>query len=173
MKEIGLEDVLGLVEETDYYLLFRPLLGYEEHLKFYYGITDPMEYLLDELQEIVRFEIPGDLIQMLLISNGGKYFDLNLYSLTEDKNDKKGLYYNNVNATTKKDYNIPKHYLIIGESSNLYIICVRIDDEGYISYLLWEKSQKQISLTYNYLIEIIMSEVDYYTEAFTNIGLEK
>lgn len=169
MKEIYLDDVLFLVEETDYYPLFRPLLGYEEHLKFYDGIIDPMEYLLDELEEIVGFEIPGDFIQLLLISNGGQYFDLNLYSLTKDKKDKKGLYYNNVEADTRKKYNIPDNYLIIGDSSTLYIVCVRIDEEGFISYVLWEKSQKEIALTYDYLMEIMMSEVDYYTEAFTNI----
>ncbi len=168
MKEITLESVLNLIEGTEYPILYRHLLGYEEHVKFYDGIDDSMEPLLDELQELVGFEIPGDLIQLYLISNGGRYFDINLYYLTADKTDKNGLYYQNVTSNVRKDYNIPDDYLIIGTSLDIYAICVRVDEEGYISYVLWDKDSKEIALSYDYLVEILMSEIDYYTEAFSD-----
>lgn len=167
MKEITLETVLNAVEESEYNILYRPLLGYEDNLKFYEGIDDSMEHLLDDLEAVVGFEIPGDLIQLYIISNGGKYFDVNLFQLSEDQNDENSLYYQNVIATTKKDYDIPDDYLVIGTSGEGYYICITIDEDGYISYIMWNKDSKEVFLNYDYLVEILMSEIDYYTEAFS------
>ena len=73
MNEISLEELLAVIEDTDYYPLFRPLLGYEDFIKFYEGIDDSMEHLLDEVQDLVGFEFPGDLIHVLLMTNGAKF----------------------------------------------------------------------------------------------------
>lgn len=173
MEEMSLDYLLEAIEDTEYYPLFSPLFGYDDYLKFYIGIDDSMEPLLDELQDLVDFEFPGDLIYILLITNGGRIFDLNLYHLTEDKKDKNGLYFNNTEADTRKKYNIPDNYLIIGTSSDLFILCVTLDEEGFISYVLWDVKTKEIGLTYNYLVEVLIAEIDYYTGAFSDDETEE
>ena len=167
MNEISLEELLAVIEDTDYYPLFRPLLGYEDFIKFYEGIDDSMEHLLDEVQDLVGFEFPGDLIHVLLMTNGAKFFDLTLYQLTEDDNDKNGLYYNNATAPTRKEFNIPENYLIVGKSSDLFVVCATLDEEGYLSYVLWDTKNKEAGIVYDYLVEVIMAEIDYYTGAFS------
>lgn len=170
MKKIELQEIIDVCEEaeSEYLKLYRPLLGYEENVELYVGIDDSLEKCLDEIEKEVKIAFPADFLQIYLLSNGGKYFDVTLYYLTEDKKDGKGLYYNNFNKKLREEYKIPSDMLIIGETADNELILVGIDDEGYYYYCTWDKESKMLDIKFDYLSEILVYEIDYHTEAFTS-----
>lgn len=168
MEKIELQEIIDACEEagSEYLKLYRPLLGYEEEIELYRGIDDSLEEILNEIETKVGVEFPADFLQIYLISNGGKYFDINLYYLTNDKEDVKGLYYKNFDSGLREEYNIPENMLIVGETDNDELILVGIDQEDYYYYCTWDKEAKQMDMDYGYLVEILAYEIDYYTQAF-------
>ena len=169
MEKIELQEIIDACEEagSEYLKLYRPLLGYEDAVEFNRGIDDSLEETLNEIEARVGIEFPADFLQMYLLSNGGKYFDLTLYHLSNDKEDKDGLYYKNVKSDIRENYNIPADMLIIGESDDDEYILVGIDEEGYYFYCTWDKQARSIDVKYDYLVEVLAYEIDYYTEAFS------
>jgi len=169
MEKIELQEVIEACEnaKSDYIKLYRPLLGYEENLHLIRGIDDTMEETLNEIEARIGIEFPADLLQIYLISNGGKYFDVDLYYLTNDKDDAHGLYAKNLDYNLRAEYKIPSDKLIIGETEDNEFILVGIDDEGYYSYYTWDKEIKSINMEFSYLLEILVYEIDYHTQAFS------
>lgn len=169
MEKIELQEVIEACEEakSEYIKLFRPLLGYEDEISLNRGIDDSLEETLNEIEKKVGIAFPADFLQIYLIANGGKYFDINLYPLTNDKNDVNGLYAKNFDSNLRAEYNIPDDMLIIGESKDGDFILIGVDEEEYYYYCSWEKETKAIGLDFAYLIEILVYEIDYYTQAFS------
>lgn len=175
MEKIELQEIIDACEEanSEYLKLYRPLLGYEEDVEFYRGVDDSMEGTLSEIEAKVGVEFPGDFLQIYLISNGGKYFDITLYHLTNDKKDVNGLYYKNFDTGLRAEYNIPDNMLIIGETTDDEFILIGVDEENYYYYCTWDKESKQQNVDYGYLIEVLAYEIDYYTQAFSAEDVEE
>ena len=112
----------------------------------------------------------ADFLQVYLLSNGGRYFDLQLYPLTDDKEDQNGLYYKNIRSDIRKTYDIPEDMLIIGETEDEEYVLVGIDEEGYYYYCSWDKETKMLDAEFTYLVEVLVYEIDYHTQAFTVEG---
>lgn len=169
MEKIELQEIIEACEsaESEYIKLYRPLLGYEDEITLYRGIDDRLEDTLNEIERKVGIAFPADFLQIYLLSNGGKYFDLTLYYLTDDKNDQNGLYAKNFNSSIRTGYNIPDNALIIGETKENEYVLIEIDDEGYYSYGTWDKETKEMNMEFSYLTEILVYEIDYYTQAFS------
>lgn len=167
MENIELQEIIDACEESesDYIALFRPLLGYEDNVEFHRGIDDSLQDTLEEVEEKIGVEVPGDFLQLYLISNGGKYFDINLYYLTNDKEDKNGLYNRNMNQEFRKENEIPDDAVVIGETDESYIL-IGIDDDDYYFYCLWNKETKTPEVQFDYLVEALMQEINYYTGAY-------
>lgn len=168
MEKIELQEVIDTCEEaeSDYIKLYRPLLGYEDNIQLYRGIDDSLQEILEEIEGRVGLALPADLIELYLISNGGKYFDITLYHLTDDKNDINGLYYKNLQDDLREKYDIPQEKIIVGENTDGHLIVVGLDEEGYYTYFLLEKETKEITMAFDYLIEILALEINYHTDAF-------
>ena len=120
MEKMELQQIIDVCEESEsqYIKLYRPLLGYEDGIQLYRGIDDSMEETLNEIEGRVGFACTADCLQLYLLSNGGKYFDVTLYPLTNDKADKNGLYAKNSDSGLRALNNIPDNMLIIGETTD-------------------------------------------------------
>ena len=171
MEKIELQEIIDVCEEaqSEYIKLYRPLLGYEDEVVLNRGIDDSLEGVLEEIETLTGVQFPADFLQLYLIANGGKYFDINLFPLTNDKNDVNGLYHKNADKALRKEYNIPDDVLIVGEDEEYSFIIVGIDEEGYYYYATWDKQEKVIDMDFGYILELLVYEVDYHTQAF---GLE-
>ena len=169
MEKIELQEIIDACEEaeSEYIKLYRPLLGYEDEISLNRGIDDSLEETLNLIEKKVGIAFPADFLQIYLLSNGGKYFDINLYYLTNDKGDRKGLYAKNADISLREDYDIPDNMLIIGETTDNEYILIGIDDEGYYYYCTWDKEEKAMGTDFAYLIELLVYEIDYYTQAFS------
>ncbi len=169
MEKIELQEVIEACEEaeSEYIKLFRPLLGYEDDISLNRGIDDSLQGTLEAIEAKVGVEFPADFLQVYLIANGGKYFDITLYHLTNDIGDPNGLYAKNFDSSLRYEYNIPENALIIGETKDGEYILIGIDDEGYYMYCTWDKEQKVMGMDFGYLVEILIYEIDYYTQAFS------
>ena len=169
MKKIELQEIIEACEESEseYLKLDRPLHGYEDELDFNVGIDDSLEETLNLIEAKIGIEFPADFLQLYLISNGGKYFDIELYPLLADKNDEKGLYYKNFTSGIRETYNMPDDMILIGEIEDEVYLGIGIDKEGYYYYCEWDQETKSEDLVYNYLVEMIAYEIDFHTEAFT------
>ena len=79
MNKIELQDIIDACEEaeSDYLKLYRPLVGYEDELDLNVGIDDSMDDTLNEIEEKIGVAFPADFLQIYLLANGGKYFDVN------------------------------------------------------------------------------------------------
>lgn len=169
MEKIELQDIIDACEESksEYIKLYRPLLGYEDDVSFNVGIDDSMEETLDEIERKVGVAFPADFLQLYLLSNGGKYFDITLYHLTANKKDPNGLYAKNNDISLREEYNIPEGMLVIGETKSNELILIGVDEENCYYYCTWEKDTKEMGMDFNYLVEILVYEIDYYTQAFS------
>lgn len=169
MEQIELQDIITACEEADsvYIKLYRSLLGYEDNVNLYRGIDDSMEENLNAIEEKSGIAFPPDFLQIYLLSNGGKYFDINLFSLTNDKKDTNGLYYKNVSASLKEEFSIPNDMIIIGETKENEYLLIGIDDEGYYYYCMWDKETKEKGMDFESLVEVLVYEIDYHTQAFS------
>lgn len=169
MEKIELQEIIEACEEaeSEYIKLYRPLLGYEDEISLNRGIDDSLEETLNEIETKVGVSFPADFLQIYLLSNGGKYFDINLYYLTKDKNDANGLYAKNFDSSLRAEYNIPDNMLIIGETNGDEYILIGVDMEGYYTYCTWEKETKNVGMEFSYLVEALVYEIDYYTQAFS------
>ena len=168
MEKIEIQEIIDLCEEaeSDYLKLYRPLLGYEDEVKLNRGIDDSMEGILDEIEAKVGIKFPADLLQLYLIANGGRYFGVNLFHLSNDRNDINGLYYNNTSETLRDRYKIPSNTLIIGETKEDELILIGIDEDGYYAYCTWDKEEKKMNVDFGYILELLVYEIDYNTGAF-------
>lgn len=174
MEKIELQEIIDACEEagSEYLKLYRPLLGYEDKLELNRGIDDSLEETLNLIESKVGIEFPADFLQIYLIANGGKYFDVNLFYLTSDTSDPNGLYYKNFDSELRAQYNIPDDMLIIGETSEDELILIGIDEEEYYYYCTWDKEEKVMDMDFGYLVEILAYEIDYYTDAFSELEAE-
>ena len=77
------------------------------------------------------------------------------------------MYYKNTDKKLREEYNIPNNMFIIGEISEYEYLLIGIDDEGYYYYCAWDKEEKKKSIEFSYLTEVLMHEIDYYTQAFS------
>jgi hypothetical protein len=102
-----------------------------------------------------------------LISNGGKYFDVNLFPLTKDNKDKEGLLYQNFDSGLREEFDVPANTIILGDTDDDELILLGVDEEGYYYYCTWDKDNKEQNVIYDYLLEILMYEIDYHTNAFS------
>lgn len=168
MEKIELQEIIDACEEakSEYINLYRPLLGYEDQISLYRGIDDSVLEIVSAIEGAANIQLPADFFQVYLLSNGGKYFDIDLFYLTNDKNDSKGIYYQNVIASTKKDYNVPDNTIVIGDSEDGMLVLVGVDEQGYYYYSLWNKEEKVEEIRCEYLPELLMYEIDYYTGNF-------
>lgn len=171
MEKIELQEIIDTCEEaeSEYIKLYRPLLGYEDSVVLNRGIDDSLEEILEEIETATGVQFPADFLQLYLIANGGKYFDINLYHLTNDKNDVNGLYYKNTDKKLREEYEIPENVLIVGEAEEYAYIIIGIDEEGYYYYGTWDKEAKGVDMDFGYILELLVYEIDYHTQAF---GLE-
>lgn len=169
MEKIELQEIIDACEasESEFIKLYRPLLGYEENVELYRGIDDSLEGILNEIEEMVGMAFPADFLQLYLLSNGGKYFDINLYPLTASKTDPNGLYGKNIDRKLRDDSNIPSDMLVIGETNDGLYLLIGIDEEGYYYYCTWDKETKMMDTEFTYLVEILVYEIDYHTQAFS------
>ena len=169
MEKIEIQEIIDACEasESEFIKLYRPLLGYDDEVSLNRGIDDSMEETLNEIESKVGIAFPADFLQIYLLANGGKYFDLTLYYLTNDKEDQNGLYAKNFDSKLRKEYGIPEDAIIIGETKENEFVIVGIDEEGYYSYCTWDKETKSLSASFDYITEILVYEVDYYTQAFS------
>lgn len=169
MEKIELQEIIEACDEADseYIKLYRPLLGYEDEISLNRGIDDSLEFTLNEIEKKVGLEFPADFLQIYLLSNGGKYFDVNLFYLTNDRYDVNGLYAKNIDSALRTEYNIPDNMLVIGEVQNEEYILIGLDEDDCYFYCTWGKEEKSMSVEYSYLAEILMYEIDYYTQAYS------
>ncbi len=169
MERIEIQEIIDACEasESEYIKLYRPLLGYDDEVSLNRGIDDSMEETLNEIESKVGIAFPPDFLQIYLLANGGKYFDLTLYYLTNDKEDQNGLYAKNFDAELRKEYGIPEDVIIIGETKENEFVIVGIDNEGYYAYCTWDKETKSLGTSFDYITEILVNEIDYYTQAFS------
>lgn len=168
MEKMELQEIIDACEkaESEYLDLYRPLLGYEDELTFYRGADDSIMDTIKEMEEKIGIQFPPDFFQIYLLSNGGRYFDITLYSFTENKNAPEDIYYKNMIANVKKEYNAPDNTILIGETTDGLLILVGIDEEGYYYYSCWNKETKEEEFRFNYLLELLVHEIDYHTGAF-------
>lgn len=169
MAKIELQEIIDVCEasESEYLKLYRPLLGYEDEVSFNVGIDDTLEAALNKLEEKVGIEVAPDFLQIYLISNGGKYFDVNLFPLTKDNKDKEGLLYQNFDSGLREEFDVPANTIILGDTDDDELILLGVDEEGYYYYCTWDKDNKEQNVIYDYLLEILMYEIDYHTNAFS------
>lgn len=175
MEKIDVQSIIDACEEakSDYIQLYRPLLGYEDEVELYIGIDDSMQGTLEEIETKVGVAFPVDFLQLYLLSNGGKYFDVTLYPLTNDKEDTKGLYYKNFDQSLRTQYDIPNDVFIVGENVDGEFILIGLDSEEYYTCFTWNKETKKATFAYDYLIELLVGEIDYHTGAFEAVYSEE
>lgn len=168
MEKIELQEIIDVCEneKSEYINLYRPLLGYEDEITLYRGVDDSALDVVAEVEAKSQIKFPPDLFQVYLLSNGGKYFDVNLYSLTADKNYTNGIYYQNMTATTREEYAVPENMILIGDTEDGMLILIGIDDEGYYYYSMWDKETKEEETRFDFLVELLIYEIDYHTGAF-------
>ena len=172
MEKIELQDIIDVCveSESEYIKLYRPLLGYEDNVELYRGIDDSLEETLNEIENMTGIAFPADFLQVYLLSNGGKYFDVNLYPLLASRTDPNGLYAKNIDRRLREDNNIANDMLVIGETTDGLYILVGIDEEGYYYYCTWDKETKTLDAEFDSLVEILVYEIDYHTQAFSVEG---
>ena len=168
MEKIELQEIIDACEKSgsEYINLYRPLLGYEDDITLYRGADDSVMDALTEVETKIGLEFPADFFQVYLLSNGGKYFDIKLFSLTSDKKYVDGIYYQNLVADTRKEYNVPDNMLLIGESTDGVLVLIGLDKDDCYYYALWNKETKEEEMQFDYLPELLMYEIDYYTGTF-------
>ena len=170
MEKIELQEIIEACEsaESEYIKLYRPLLGYEDEIELYRGIDDSLEDTLNEIESMTGIAFPADFLQIYLLSNGGKYFDVKLYPLLTNKTDSNGLYAKNIDRKLREDNNISNDMLVIGETTDGLYILAGIDEEGYYYYCTWDKETKTLDAEFDSLVEILVYEIDYHTQAFSS-----
>lgn len=168
MEKIELQEIIDACEESksEYINLYRPLLGYEDQVTLYRGVDDSVLGIIAEIEEVTNVQLPADFFQVYLLSNGGKYFDVNLFFLTNDKNDQNGIYYQNVKTDVKNEYALPDNTIVIGDTNDGLLVIVGVDEEGYYYYSMWNKEEKSEEIRCDYLPELLMYEIDYHTGNF-------
>lgn len=125
LKEISLAQLLNSTSGTDYFVTFAKLIGHSENSVFYEGITDEWLYLLDELETKLGFELPANYIEFLNYLNGGRFMNIDFFSLAE-KEYSNSLYNRNFINTIRDQIDIEDNSLIIGKYENyiMYVDCL-------------------------------------------------
>lgn len=128
LKEISLAQLLNNTSGTDYFAVFAKLIGHSNNSVFYDGVNDDDYYLLEELEEKLGYELPSHYLDFLSYLNGGKLFNIDLFSLTE-KEYPNSLYFRNFGTDIRKQLELDDSVLIIGKYENyiLYVDCIDLD----------------------------------------------
>lgn len=166
LKEIKLVDLIDYLDEekSEYADFFRPMLGYEAVLTFYEGIDDSMEPSANEIEDETGFQIPPDLIAYYLCTNGGEFGDLQLFPLV-DKGAENTIHRLNVlDKSLKESIGLDNSSLLIGKYTfgDNYLTCT-IEDGTY-SYHLWDSAKKEVTMSFEYLVQLVALEVSYVTD---------
>lgn len=168
LREINLSSLVDLLDEekSEYADFFRPMLGYEAVLTLYDGIEDNVESLIVEIEDETGYEFPSDLVSFYMCTNGGKFGDLTLFPITNDKNIKEDIHKLNVlDKSLKEQMGLDNKTLLIGkyENSSNYVTCSLNDDDVY-TYQLWNSAKKSVAMEFELLIQLIALEVSYVTD---------
>lgn len=140
LKEITLAELLNSTAGTDYFVTFAKLIGHGNESTLYEGITDESLPLLEELELKLGYEIPSNYIEFLNHLNGGHFFKMDLFSLT-DKEYPNSLYNRNFINTIREDLELEDKILIIGKKEN-HILCIDCEDADG-SYTLMDVRNKE------------------------------
>lgn len=129
LKNISLAELLNDMSGSPYFSAFAKLIGHSENIILYEGISDDDYYLIEELEKTLGYEIPSNYIELLEYLNGGRFLNVNLFSL-EDKEYNNSLYNRNFINDIRMELGIEESCLIIGKQDNyiMYVDCC--DDYG-------------------------------------------
>ena len=128
LKEMTLAQLLNATSGTGYFVTFAKLIGKEEDSLFYEGITDDDLYLLEELENELGYEVPSHYLELLGYVNGGHFFNMDMFSLTE-KEYPNSLYGRNFYSSFRDEIGLEPNELIIGKYENyiMYVDCEYVD----------------------------------------------
>ena len=128
LNEISLAQLLNNTSGTDYFVTFAKLIGHSENSVFYDGISDDEYYLLEELEERLGYELPSHYLDFLSYLNGGRFLNIDLFSLTV-KDYPNSLYARNFASNIREELNLEDSVLIIGKYENyvMYVDCLEAD----------------------------------------------
>ena len=166
LNEISLAQLLNNTSGTDFFVTFAKLIGHSQDAIFYDGISDDDYYLLEELETELGYELPSHYLDFLSYLNGGRFLNIDLFSLAE-KEYTNSLYARNFGSNIRKELELEDSVLIIGKYENyvMYVDCVEADGSytlmdirnnekiqfesfnalvGFIFYILIIKTNKKI-----------------------------
>ena len=167
LEEIELEILVDALDEvgSDYANFFRPMLGYEAVLKLYAGIDDSAETYITEIEDETGFEVPSDLINFYICTNGGSFGEFQLFPLIGEKNTENTIHKLNViNKSLKESIGLKNSTLLLGKynPTETYIICDI--ENGVYTYKLWDATKKEVTMTFEYIVQLVALEISYITE---------
>ena len=153
LEEISLAELLNSTSGTEYFATFAKLIGKSKDAIFFDGIDDDSDYLLEELENELGYELPSHYLDFLGYLNGGKFLNMDLFSLA-DKEYPNSLYGRNFLSNIRKEIDIEDSSLIIGKY-NSYIMCVGCGEDD--SYALMDIRNNEIIKfeTFNALVGFI------------------
>ena len=153
LNEISLTELLSRTSGTSYFPTFAKLIGRKDVL-LYDGINDEDYYLLEEIEQELGYALPSHYLNLLGVVNGGHFFDMDIFSLT-DKEYPNSLYARNFLSNIRNELGLDDSELIIGKYENyvLYVDCEDLDG----SYVLMDiRNQEKIEFeNFNALIGFI------------------
>lgn len=128
LKEISLAQLLNNTSGTDYFVTFAKLIGHSNNSIFYEGITDEHLPLLEELERELGYELPSNYIEFLNYLNGGRFMNMDFFSLIK-KEYTNSLYSRNFINSIRGNLDIEDSALIIGKYDNyvMYVDCLSSD----------------------------------------------
>lgn len=128
LKEISLAQLLNNTSGTEYFVIFAKLIGHSEGAVLYEGIVDDDLYLIEEAEKKLGYEFPGNYIEFLNYLNGGRFLNMDFFSLA-DKVYPNSLYNRNFINSIRNQLDIKDYELIIGKYENyvMYVDCLNND----------------------------------------------
>ena len=132
LKEITLAELLSNASGTDYFPVFAKLIGHSSDAVLYEGIGDKELEFLEEVEEALGYSIPSHYLEFLGFLNGGVFFNINLFSLTNKENPN-SLFSRNFYSNIKEELNLADSVLIIGKFDHyvIYVDCGEEEDNSY------------------------------------------
>lgn len=195
LKEISLAQLLNNTSGTDYFVTFAKLIGHSENAIFYDGITDDEYYLLEELEKRLGYELPSHYLDFLSYLNGGKFLNIDLFSLAI-KEYPNSLYFRNFASDIREELGLEESVLIIGKFENyiMYIDCVEADGTytlmdirnnekiefesfnalvGFIFYILLIKTNKKLEEEKKQIVEMKEKLHNHFIKRDKELKLER
>lgn len=154
LKEISLAQLLNSTSGTNYFVTFAKLIGHSDDAVLYEGITDDYLYLLEELETKLGYELPSHYIEFLNYLNGGRFLNIDFFSLVE-KEYLNSLYNRNFINSIREKIDIDESSLIIGKYENyvMYVDC--LGEDGSYTLMDIRNNEKIEFESFNSLIGFI------------------